>query len=162
MTDAALAPDGDWTLVVLPDTQYAVLSHPEVVGAQVDWILAHHAEWNVRGVLHVGDITDRNTEAEWQTVRRTLARLPGEVPFVVIPGNHDLGDGGSASDRTTGLYTGFTEAELLGASALDSFPSTAPTSFVHELAAADGPWYVAALEFGPRDETIAWAQDTLT
>ena len=53
---------GSWTLILLPDTQYYSDRFPGVFTLQTHWIAKNKEKYNIRYVLHLGDITDRNTE----------------------------------------------------------------------------------------------------
>src|SRR5205085_2879552 len=47
---------GSWTLVVLPDTQIYSESYPELFKDQTRWIVANKDRYNIKYVLHLGDI----------------------------------------------------------------------------------------------------------
>ena len=62
------APDfvpGSFTLAVLPDTQHYCESHPRHFLNQTQWIADNAARYNIQHVLHLGDITNRNTRDQW-------------------------------------------------------------------------------------------------
>ncbi len=95
-------PDGAFTYVVIPDTQrYAgkgSWSRPgEPVSnaafeSRVNWILKHAKDQNIVFVSHVGDITDRNNDPQYQFASNLMARLDGVVPWRTAAGNHDMVD----------------------------------------------------------------------
>ena len=64
------------------------------------WIAEHREHHNIRFVLQLGDLVEHNTTAEWDRARTSMAELDGKVPYALTTGNHDLGPGGKASDRT--------------------------------------------------------------
>jgi hypothetical protein len=164
-TDAASPPldggpiePGPWTFVVLPDTQILAASHPDIFEAQTRWIVEQRDALSIQFVLHVGDIVDDNGSAQWDVARASLGILDGRVPYVLAPGNHDYGIGGSASDRETMLDAYFP------VSLFDSLPSFGGTfaegsieNSYHLFTTPTGPWLVVAVEFGPRDDVVAWA-----
>jgi len=55
-----------------------------------DWLLANKDPKKIRYVFGLGDITDRNEEAEWKHASQQQARLDGVIPYSVIRGNHDV------------------------------------------------------------------------
>ncbi len=56
----------------------------------------------LRAVLHVGDVVQRNTLAEWRIAAAGLRRLErAGLPVYLTLGNHDFGERGKADDRTT-------------------------------------------------------------
>jgi len=82
----------------------------------------------------------------------------GGVPYVLVPGNHDYGPSGDASTRDTLLndYFRFDEAARApmfgGAMEKGRLDNT-----FHLFEAGGRKWIVVALEWGPRDGTIRWA-----
>lgn len=89
----------DFTVVVLPDTQFYSKTFPKIWTAQIDWILANREKLNIVYVAHLGDITDTGDEKpeEWTIASDSLYRLenpattglPDGIPYGVVPGNHD-------------------------------------------------------------------------
>lgn len=80
---------GSSTLVVLPDTEVYTNKNPHILQAQMRWINENRHARDILYVLHVGDVTNRNTDREWQTARDCFDMLDGETPFLLAAGNHD-------------------------------------------------------------------------
>ena len=80
---------GSWTLVLLPDTQGYSRDYPGLFTLQTHWIAKNKDKCNIRYVLHLGDITNDNTDREWRHAREALDELDGKVPYALVPGNHD-------------------------------------------------------------------------
>lgn len=143
------------TVVVLPDTQYYARDYPQTFTAQIDWILEQRAARRIATVLHVGDIVDAPfVVSQWNVAGSAMRLLDGKVPYVVVPGNHDMG-----FDRATPINDYFSP---------DSMPWITGTMTVGQIensyALIDiGPrsWLVIGLEWGPRDATLAWANQVL-
>lgn len=93
------APEKDFTVVALPDTQYYSEKYPKIWAAQIDWIVANRKNLNIVYVAHLGDITQNGDEKpeEWPIATDALYRLenptatglPEGIPYGVVPGNHD-------------------------------------------------------------------------
>jgi hypothetical protein len=89
--------DPDFAVVALPDTQYYSQDYPETFGDQTRWVRSHAAEYNIRAVLHEGDVTDNgDDEAQWRNANAAMTELelpqpglPDGVPFGIAVGNHD-------------------------------------------------------------------------
>lgn len=147
-----------WMLAVLPDTQVYSLRMPGIFQIQTDWIAQNTQRLDIRYVLHLGDITDHNTPAEWANARRALRRLDGVVPYALAPGNHDYGPYGDATNRQTFMnrFFSFKEQAKLGGFAGAMEPGKLDNTF-HLFEAGGRKWIVIALEWGPRDATVAWA-----
>ena len=89
----------EFTLIVLPDTQYYSQMYPEIFMAQTQWIVDHKDELNIVFVSHLGDLVQNNDryETEWQVANAAMSALDDVVPYGVLPGNHDMQVGGAAN-----------------------------------------------------------------
>lgn len=166
--DAAMSTDGGvgertWSIVVLPDTQILAQDYPSIFEAQTRWILSSKGALNIQFVLHVGDIVDDNNAAQWEVAESAMHLLDGQVPYVLVPGNHDYGPNGSALDRTTLLSAYFPVATTY-----EGWPSFGGTfaagsieNSYHVFETPSGPWLVVALEFGPRQDVSQWAGEII-
>lgn len=152
------APPGSWTLVVLPDTQDLSQHFPAAFMRQTEWIVSHRERHDIRFVVHEGDITNNNAPAEWQNARQAMGVLSeAGIPYSLLPGNHDLGVGGKATDRTTLLNDYFNPTDYRHSRAVDYFETGRMENSWHEVSTPTGEWLILALEFGPRDEVLVWA-----
>ncbi|MBM3855772.1 MAG: metallophosphoesterase, partial [Verrucomicrobia bacterium] len=91
--DAVLPVDparGEFTVVLLPDTQRYAKHTPAMFLSQTRWIRENVAALAIRFVIHLGDIVDDNTDAEWRVADEAMGLLDGVVPYTVLPGNHDF------------------------------------------------------------------------
>jgi len=153
---------GSFTLAVLPDTQVYALRHPAIFAAQTAWIADHADTLDIRYTFHLGDIVNNNTDREWQHAADAMALLDDLVPVALVPGNHDYGPNGDASTRDGGLNRFFAYADT---ARLPSFggayqPGALDNTY-HLFTAGGHEWIVLALEWGPRDQVIAWANDVM-
>jgi 3',5'-cyclic AMP phosphodiesterase CpdA len=161
-SDAGAAPRVISTLAILPDTQYYSSNFPHVFVAQTSWIAAHAAERSIPYVLQLGDIVDNNSPGQWQRAADALKLLDGVVPYAVVGGNHDYGPGGSAATRDTLLNDYLPYART---AALPSFggayePGKLDNTY-HFVALGGRDYIVIALEWGPRDAVVAWADQVM-
>jgi hypothetical protein len=147
-----------FTLVALPDTQYYASAHPGILEAQAQWIVEHRSEQRIAVVVHEGDIVDADEARQWEPAARSLHRLDGHVPYVLSAGNHDYRRAGSVITRETSMDRYFPVA---GLSANPWFKGTFEPGRIEDsfeiIDAPGGPWLILSLEFGPRDEVLAWA-----
>ena len=94
---------GDFTIVVIPDTQHYVdnaLRAP-TFNQQTQWIVDNAGALNVVFVSQLGDITENfdTVELEWQRADSAMDILDNAgIPNNLAPGNHDLGTGGTTSN----------------------------------------------------------------
>ena len=72
----------DFTVVLLPDTQYYSQLYPENYLCQTRWIKERASADNIKFVIHLGDIVHNynNIEQEWKAADRAHQILDGAVP----------------------------------------------------------------------------------
>lgn len=150
-----------FTIIALPDTQCYSDRHPEIFESQTRWIARNADALHVAFVVHEGDITDCNTEREWQGARRAMDLLDGVVPYAVVTGNHD--QPGWGAEREVTLFRQFFPLERY-----HHHPSFGGTwnggmenawwHFERE----GIPYMILCLEFGPRQEVVDWANRILS
>lgn len=157
------APAGSWTLAVLPDTQYYSRSFPEVFTRQTEWLVRHRETHRIQFVAHEGDLVNNPTHKDqWENARKSMGVLmDARLPFSVLPGNHDLGtqDGGKTDSRITLLNDYFKVADYKNSENFGVFEADRIENSWHEITTPTGKHLLFALEFGPRDEVLAWAND---
>ncbi len=153
---------GSLTFAVLPDTQVYSLRHPAIFDAQTAWIAGNVDALAIHHVFHLGDITNNNTAPEWQNAASSMALLDEIVPYILVPGNHDYGPRGDASTRDGGLNHSFKfDRAARQPSFAGAYRQGALDNTYHLFAAGGHAWIALALEWGPRDEVIAWANDVM-
>lgn len=165
MADAVPIAPGSWTLAILPDTQVYAQTYPQHYNAQTQWIRDHVASHNIKYVLHEGDITNNNVTAQWNNAFAAMNFLNGAVPYAMAPGNHDYGTNGSSDSRTSAFNTpGYFGPGSYYANqpSIGGFfePNKTDNTF-HTFSAGGTDWLVLALEWGPRDEVVAWANQVV-
>ncbi len=153
---------GTSTLAVIPDTQLYAQDHPHIFESQTRWIDEVVQERDIRMVMHLGDITNRNNAEQWQVARDAFDIIHPHVPFILAQGNHDIGPNGNGSDRTTLMNQYFPLGYL---QQLDTFGGVFEFQRVensyHLFEAAGRKWIVIGLEWGPRDVVLPWANALL-
>ena len=94
-------PSDNFTVVVLPDTQFYSESYPGIFDNQTQWIANETDNLNVVFVTHEGDIVNQDIVGQWQKANHSLSKLDGQVPWAVLPGNHDFAADGSLTNYNT-------------------------------------------------------------
>ena len=92
-------PEGqDFTLILLPDTQYYSEFFPDIFYAQVQWIVDNQASQNILFVTHLGDIVHSGdapgADFEWINACSAISLLETNginIPYGLAVGNHDQG-----------------------------------------------------------------------
>lgn len=163
----------EFRLVLLPDTQYAAARYPDVLRAQMDWIVKNQDALKIRGVLGLGDIVDDGRMAnQWSVVKSAMQPLLGRLPLFLAMGNHDYD---SAFEPGLGARINFSYSRY--AHPLDT--TRAPEVSVQEFFEANRPenyWAklvvgasqnnseevgILVLEFSPRRSVAEWAAKVL-
>jgi hypothetical protein len=152
-------PGPSYTIAVLPDTQYYASSWPEIFASQTRFLLENRGSRQLAFALHTGDIVDQDTPEQWNVASDALHVLDGQLPYVITAGNHDYA---TLADRMGMGNLYFPPSQF---AAYPWFQGTFEAGHIENsfsvFAVPDGKWLVIALEFGPRDEVLAWANDIL-
>jgi hypothetical protein len=87
----------------------------------------------------------------------------GGVPYSVVLGNHDSGtqQQGRTNSRDTLLNHYFHESEYRNSEAHALFEPGKMENSWHAFSTPTGKFLILALEFGPRDEVLAWANQVV-
>ena len=153
---------GAYTFAVLPDTQVYAQIYPGLLDAQTAWIAENVNKHNIVYVFHLGDITNNNTPAEWQHAIDAFSLLDGVVPYAIVPGNHDYGPAGNAADRTTLMNDYFSYQRISAWPTFGgAYESGKLDNTYHLFSVGKRDFILLALEWGPRDEVIAWANQLM-
>jgi 3',5'-cyclic AMP phosphodiesterase CpdA len=154
--------EGSSMLAVLPDTQFYALRYPGLFLAQTGWIRSQAVTRDIRYVLHLGDIVHNNTKPEWERASDAMGQLHGAVPYALAPGNHDYGPGGNASTRETRLNDHFSFELAAGTPGFGGAHRRGALDNSYHLFSIQGRDFITiALEWGPRDEVIEWANQVM-
>jgi len=166
-----------FTVVAMPDTQnYAdtIVKYyarkgwsdlREYFYGQTRWVAENAAKENIVFLCHEGDIVQADAAEEWEIANKALTMLDGKVPYALALGNHDMGFNPKTKKCATTRSTRFN----------DYFPVSRfekqPWYGGHFGRVNDNHWcrftgggvkfLVLALEFTPRDEVLAWANDVV-
>lgn len=158
---ATVEPGATYSIVVLPDTQHYAQSYPEIFTRMTGWITAHAASLNLAAVLHVGDITNNNSPAQWDNAFASMSLLNDVVPYVISIGNHDMvGPQGGVTRRGDTLvnsYFSVDHARRYGNLAGTLVPGRIENHYAL-LDIGSDRYLVISLEFAPPDEAVEWAR----
>jgi hypothetical protein len=151
---------GEFTLVLLPDTQRYTKFNPAMYFSQTHWIRDNRGALNLQFVIHLGDIIDDNTDAEWRVADMAMRVLDEHVPYIVLPGNHDFephpekGWRMKLSPKYNAVFSPlrFRDKPWYGGHR----GITNDNSYCF-FSAAGREFMIVALEYGPTDEVLEWA-----
>ena len=174
----ATAVSPDFTVAVLPDTQFYVSSLfggvPATFNQQTQWIVDHEDSLNIVFVPHLGDCVQDGDffVGEWQNADDALSLLedpattglPDGLPYGVSVGNHDQTPWGSATGTTTN-YNGFFGSSRFGGRAYYGGHYGTNNDNHYELFETGGLTFIAiSFEYdtSPDAAVLAWADSLLT
>ena len=154
----------DFSIVLLPDTQFYSESHPSIFLDQTKWIIANRAAWNIQFVLGEGDIVNEPENSfEWVNADAAIKILDQALmPYVLAIGNHDY-DGVIPAARGTIAYN-----QWFGVARYTPLPwygrhyGTTNENFYGSFTFNNQRYIVLALEYYPRDEVLHWADQLMT
>lgn len=81
--------DYAYSFCVVGDTQVVTEKYPDKLASIYDWIIENKDEKKIEFVFGLGDITNKNTDAEWTVAKEQIFKLNGVVPYSIVRGNHD-------------------------------------------------------------------------
>ncbi|MGA1820362.1 MAG: tandem-95 repeat protein [Thermoplasmatota archaeon] len=152
--------DTTFSIAVFPDTQIYPMYYPGTFINMTQWVAEHRDEYNIKFVLHEGDITNNNNHPQWRNASKAMYVLNGSVPYTLNPGNHDLGPNGYTANRDTYLNDYFPSEPIENWTSWGgAFEKGHQENTYHFFSAGGRDWMVVALEFAPRDAVLDWAND---
>lgn len=159
----AQAAPADFSVVMLPDTQFYSETYPATFSQQTQWVVNHRTAWNIRFVIGEGDIVNTpGNSYEWVNADAAIKILDkAGIPYVLAVGNHDY-DGVKPTTRSTVAYN-----HWFGVSRYSRYPwygghsGTTNENFYGSFTVNGQRYLVIALEYYPRDAALAWAESVM-
>jgi uncharacterized protein YjdB len=149
--------DDDFTVVVLPDTQFYSESYPAIFNGQTQWVSSNKIGMNVVFVTHEGDLVNTYSQTyEWQNADSSMSKLDeANIPWGVLPGNHDL-TGGSTKYNTYFGYSRFSGLSWYGG-AYQNINTNSYELFTGGL----DDYLIFHFQYQPSTQVLAWANATI-
>src|SRR5581483_7689251 len=145
---------GDFTIVVLPDSQIYSKSYPYIFDSQAQWIASNAAAQNIKLVIGVGDIVNTATDAtQWARAVHSVDILDqANVPYALAMGNHDYDSVPPTSRKATQFN------QYLGPPRYSGKPYYSAANYP----SGSKSYLILVLEFVPRSGAVAWAKSVLS
>jgi hypothetical protein len=154
----------DFTIIVLPDTQYYSDDNPEVIfHAQTQWIVDNQAALDIVYVIHEGDIVNIASQtSQWINADAAMDLLDAAaIPYGVLPGNHDQYPMGDPSG-TTNYNTYFGVSRFSGKPYYGGHHGFDNDNNYALFTAGGMDFIVINLEYNVELAAITWADNLLT
>ncbi len=124
------------------------------MAAIYDWIVANKDAKNIKYVMGLGDVTDKDLNEEWVHAVNQFAKLEAAgIPYTVVRGNHEsvakyneymLGDGINYADMIDGCYK-----------------AGDYTNTYTKFTVGDTKYMVFVLNYGAEDAVLNWAGELI-
>ncbi len=158
--DRPAAEDYDYTIAVIPDTQVMTGGYTDFSAftALTEYLKNSSEKEKIAFALHVGDVVNDPNDKQYSMAKQAMGILDGFLPYVVVPGNHDY-DTKSETKRDTSMFNRYFPLSFYkNASGFGgAFEEGRTDNTFWLFDAGSEKFLVMALEFGPRDSVIEWA-----
>jgi predicted phosphodiesterase len=151
----------NFTVVVLPDTQYYSKDYPETYTAQANWIVQNASRENIKFVVHLGDFVQNSTSSQWDAADAAQDILDrGAIPYCATIGNHDYETDGDYKRDSTKFNQYFGVSRFNGKSYYGGgYPAGKNDNSYYFFESGDLDFLVISLEYAPRKDALEWAAD---
>ena len=156
---------GDFTIVVLPDTQNYSQFYPQIFDSQTQWVANNAAGQNIALVIGVGDVVNIGKDAtQTSNANHSISILDqAGVPYVFAIGNHDYETlpPTSRAATTFNQYLGpsrYANKAYYGSS---NYPPGSNENFYATFTWGGKSYLILVLEYVPRDSALAWGKSVL-
>ena len=158
--EAPIAPmeEGEFSLIVMGDTQCVVEDNPQYLVNTNNWIRDNAQALNLAYVMHMGDMVDDIETTQFESARAAMSILDDAgVPYSLVLGNHDY-LGYANSDRNYTMYDSY-----FPLAAYESMPtfggsmdgSTMENTY-HLFTAGGEDYLLLAIGYKPLNATLDW------
>jgi predicted MPP superfamily phosphohydrolase len=157
--------EGDWTMVVVPDTQVYTTMRPgreeniKILDLMFDWMADNKEVRNIKAVVHVGDMTSKNEPEEWKKIRNSYSKIDGVLPYVVCLGNHD--EKPARREAHLNEFFSMNENPLNKGFYVDAFGKDELQNAYYTMEQNGQKLLILALEYGPRNAVVEWADEVI-
>ncbi|MBR7116547.1 MAG: metallophosphoesterase [Clostridia bacterium] len=112
------------SFAVIGDIQSMTYYYPELLIKQFEWIRDNKDARKIAFSVGLGDITEKNTAAEYLKVIEAYDKIDGLVPFSIIRGNHER-----TSDNSTAMYDAYISQDRYGDEITGSYDGTMQNTY---------------------------------
>jgi hypothetical protein len=152
----------NFTIVVLPDTQYYSQSYPATLNAQTQWIANNIATLNIKAVVGVGDIVNAGgVVSQWTTADKAFKAIEGQVPYFLPLGNHDYANNDPQNRAASlGLFNQYFGPSRYAPSYSGyggNYPAGSNENFYGSVTINGKQYLFLMLELYPRMSSLQWA-----
>lgn len=152
------ASNENFSIVVLPDIQGYSRFYPWIADNQTQWIVDNIEALNIMFVSQLSDIVDQpDNLTQWENANSSLSKLDGNVPWAVLPGNHDLYDNCLPTYNEFFGQDRFNGYGWYGGSYLEDDNSNSFQLF----SGGGADYLILHLGYNPNDDVLFWASNVI-
>lgn len=152
-----------YTIAFLPDIQESTRNFPEKLDPLYDFLAENAESKNIKYVIGLGDMTDKNIETEWEIVKKQTEKLNDIVPYSLIRGNHDVlynpEDNTLLHDDYFSQPSDYYYKHVKENGGFFYEDTTINTYLLFEVGRVK--YVILNLDFGASDDVLAWADKVL-
>ncbi|MBE6537267.1 MAG: hypothetical protein E7673_04870, partial [Ruminococcaceae bacterium] len=150
--------DYDYAFAIVGDTQKLVYQDvnngTNYVSYIYDWLVANKTSKKIGLVMGVGDITEKNTAAEYERILPEFQKLADAgMLYSITPGNHD---GPDAYTRYNSYFSGVTSLTK-NISGYYNDDSSQVANYYIKTTIEGEKYMIFSLQYGANDDILAWA-----
>ena len=150
--------DYDYAFAIVGDTQKLVYQDvnngTNYVSYIYDWLVANKTSKKIGLVMGVGDITEKNTAAEYERILPEFQKLADAgILYSITPGNHD---GPDAYTRYNSYFSGVTSLTQ-NISGYYNDDSSQVANYYIKTTIEGEKYMIFSLQYGANDDILAWA-----
>ena len=152
----------NFSVIVLPDTQFYSQSYPSIFDNQTQWIVNTEASLNTVFVTHEGDIVNvASTTSQWNNANHSMSKLDDNVPYAVLPGNHDGTNVGSTGENLDNYNTYFPFSRFSGQPWYGGAYNNVNSNSFELFSGGADDYLIFHFQYHPSDAVLAWANATI-
>lgn len=146
--------DYAYSFAVVGDTQHVTQNNPQNLSKIYQWLLDNRESKKIQHVLGLGDITNANETAQWETAQAAISLLNGKLPYILIRGNHDNSANMNKYLGTPAYYEQLASTGESGVFEEGKFDNSYTT-----LTVGAHKYLIIGLDFGAKDNVLRWANN---
>ena len=153
--------DYAYSFAFVGDTQFLLyqdaVNGKSYASSIYDWIIANKDTRKIQHVFGLGDITDKDNDAEWQYAVAQHERLgSADIPYAIIPGNHDDYVNHVKYNTYFGPVTSFTDN-------IDGYYQAGRLeNFYMNFEVGEHKYMVIGMQYGAPDAVLEWANGVVS
>lgn len=146
-----------YSIAFLPDIQFITDRYPNKLAPIFDYVINNKDKKNIKYMVGLGDLTDRNTSQEWSRVKEQFDRLNGVLPYSLVRGNHD---GANFLDTLFGKTTSEYYKHVAANGGFYKESSVTNTYLLFE--ENNTKYMILNLDFGIGENVLNWADNVIS